>query len=283
MNINFLSASELSVKIASGEISSRSVVEAFIEQVRSQNPTWNAIVFLNEREALRQADQADKDLAAGKSHGLLHGVPITVKDTYSVKGIPVTSGYTPLKNFIPGEDAVIVRRLKDEGAIILGKTNTAVLAMDMQTDNPVFGRTNNPWDITRTPAGSSGGCAAALATGMTPLSFGSDLAGSIRVPAAFCGVYGFKPTHGVLSMKGHIPPLPGEINGSRMLAVPGPLGRSVEDIILAMTILSKPNPYDRFVAPWRLIHRGCRVSKTLKLPGATILAMCRSAGKLNTS
>ena len=247
--INFLSVSEMSVKTRSGEITSRQVVEACIAQIKSHNPVYNAVVFLNGEEALRQADRADMAFASGKSTGLLHGIPITIKDTYQVKGMPATAGYPPLKNYIPDEDAVIVKLLKEQGAIVLGKTNTPTLAMDIQTDNPLFGRTNNPWDVTLTPSGSSGGCATALATGMTTLSFGSDLAGSIRLPSAFCGVYGFKPTHGVLSLEGHIPPLPGTTNGIRTIAVSGPLARSAGDLILAMKILSEPNPYDRFVAP----------------------------------
>ncbi len=167
--INFLSAGELMGKIQSREITSREIVEAFIAQIKSRNPVYNAIVFLNETEALLQADRADKALAAGKPTGLLHGIPMTVKDTYRVKGMPATAGYPPLQNHVPDEDAVIVKLLKEQGAIILGKTNTAKLAMDMQTDNPLFGRTNNPWDASLTPGGSSGGCATALATGMTAL------------------------------------------------------------------------------------------------------------------
>lgn len=127
-------------------------------------------------------------------------MPITIKDTYKVKGLHTTSGYEPLKYYVADEDTVAVKLLKEAGAIILGKTNTTTLAMDMQTYNPIFGATNNPWDVNRTPAGSSGGCATALAASMTSLSLGSDLAGSIRLPAGYCGVYGLKPTHGVLSI-----------------------------------------------------------------------------------
>ena len=247
--INFLSAGELAVKICAGEFTSRQVVESFLAHIKKHNPTYNAVVTLNEADALAQADRADRAQANGQSFGALHGVPITIKDTYKVKGLRATAGYLPLKDYIADEDAVAVKLLKGAGAIILGKTNTTTLAMDMQTDNPIFGKTNNPWDVERTPAGSSGGCAAALSSGMTPLSIGSDLAGSIRLPASFCGVYGLKPTHGVLSMEGHIPPVPGQVNGFRTLAVPGPLARSVDDLALALGILSQPNPYDRKVAP----------------------------------
>jgi amidase len=247
--INYLSASQLAARIRVGELTSRQVVESFFAQIEQHNPALNAVVTLNEAEALAQADKADRAQANGQSLGALHGVPITIKDTYKVKGLRATAGYLPLKDYIADDDAIPVKLLKEAGAIILGKTNTTTLAMDMQTDNPIFGRTNNPWDVERTPAGSSGGCASALASGMTPLSIGSDLAGSIRLPASFCGVYGLKPTHGVLSMEGHIPPQPGQVNGFRTLAVPGPLARSIDDLALALEILSQPNSHDRKVAP----------------------------------
>jgi amidase len=247
--IQFLSATQLAAKIRAGELTCRQVVEKFFEQIKTHNPTFNAVVILNEQQALEQADRADQARGRGETLGVLHGVPITIKDTYRVKGLRATAGYAPLKDYIADDDAVIVKLLKEQGAIVLGKTNTTTLAMDMQTVNPIFGATNNPWDVTRTPAGSSGGCASALASGMTALSIGSDLAGSIRLPASFCGVYGLKPTHGVGSMEGHIPPLPGQVNGFRTLAVPGPLARSIDDLALALDILTQPNPHDRKVAP----------------------------------
>lgn len=248
-SLNFLPATTLAEMIRAGDTTSRQVVEACFAQIGKQNPTYNAIVTLHEAEALAQADQADHARRDGKPCGPLHGVPITIKDTYRVKGSRTTAGYLPLKDHIPETDAVAVQLLKEAGAIIVGRTNTPTLAMDMQTDNPVFGKTNNPWDVTRTSAGSSGGCATALATGMTSLSLGSDLAGSIRLPASFCGVYGLKPTHGVVSFEGHIVPLPGEINGYRTLAVAGPLARSIDDLALALDVLTQPTSQDRNVAP----------------------------------
>jgi amidase len=247
--INFLSASELAAMIRSGEVTSRQAVDALFAHIKKHNPAYNAIVTLHETEAREQADHADQSLARGRPCGPLHGVPITIKDTYRVKGSRTTAGFLPLKDYIPNDDAVVVKLLKNAGAIIIGRTNTTTLAMDMQTDNPIFGKTNNPWDVERTPAGSSGGCATALATGMTFLSIGSDLAGSIRLPAGFCGVYGLKPTHGVVSFEGHIPPVPGQINGLRTLAVAGPLARSVDDLALALDILTQPSSDDRKVAP----------------------------------
>ncbi|MEI8031523.1 MAG: amidase [Comamonadaceae bacterium] len=248
-SLNFLSASELAALLRVGEITSRQTVEAFFAQISKQNPNYNAIVTTNEAEALTQADQADQAMRDGKPCGPLHGVPITIKDTYRVKGSRTTAGYLPLKDHIPDTDAVAVKLLKEAGAIIIGRTNTPTLAMDMQTDNPIFGKTNNPWDVQRTPAGSSGGCATALAIGMTALSLGSDLAGSIRLPASFCGVYGLKPTHGVVSFEGHIVPLPGQTNGYRTLAVAGPLARSMDDLALALDVLTQPTSHDRNVAP----------------------------------
>ena len=248
-SLNFLSASKLAAMLRASEITSRQTVEAYFAQIKEQNPTYNAIVTLNETQALAQADHADQALRDGKPCGPLHGVPITIKDTYRVKGSRTTVGYLPLKDYVPDSDAVAVKLLKEAGAIIIGRTNTPTLAMDMQTDNPIFGKTNNPWDVQRTPGGSSGGCATALATGMTSLSLGSDLAGSIRLPASFCGVYGLKPTHGVVSFEGHMVPLPGEINGYRTLAVAGPLARSIDDLALALDALTQPTSHDRNVAP----------------------------------
>ena len=158
-SLNFLSASKLATMLRAGEITSRQTVEAYFAQIKKHNPAYNAIVTLNEAEALAQADQADRSREAGKPCGPLHGVPITIKDTYRVKGSRTTAGYLPLQDYIPDSDAVAVTLLKDAGAIIIGRTNTPTLAMDMQTDNPIFGKTNNPWDVTRTSAAGACRCA----------------------------------------------------------------------------------------------------------------------------
>jgi amidase len=163
--------------------------------------------------------------------------------------LTTTAAYLPLKDNVPDEDAEIVKLLLSEGAIIIGKTNLSVLAMDMQADNPVFGKTNNPWDTTKTSGGSSGGCAAALATGMTPLSFGNDLAGSIRIPSAYCGVYGFKPSFGVVSIRGIQTDPKEKVNGLHSLAVAGPLARNISDLELAMQIIAKTTKDDRRLIP----------------------------------
>ncbi|MCB0496489.1 MAG: amidase [Cyclobacteriaceae bacterium] len=247
-SILFSSATELAKKISNKELSSYDVVSAYIEQIEKHNSTYNAVIFLNKEAALKRAKEADTALAKGEVWGKLHGVPITIKDNYKTQGIPTTAGYPPLKNNIPEVNADIVQLLLKEGAIIIGKTNLSLLAMDMQTDNPLFGRTNNPWDTSRTSGGSSGGGATALATGMSPLAFGNDLAGSIRLPAAYCGVYGFKPTYGVTSLNGIQLDPKEKTNGIRTLAVGGPLARNIEDLELAMEIISKTTPdYARLV------------------------------------
>jgi amidase len=207
------------------------------------------VVTLNKAEALQRAKEADIALSKGEIWGKLHGVPITIKDNYRTKGLTTTAGYKPLKNNVPDNDAEIVKLVKAEGAIIIGKTNLSVLAMDMQADNPIFGKTNNPWDTTKTSGGSSGGCATALATGMTPLSFGNDLAGSIRLPASYCGVYGFKPTFGVVSLHGIQTDPKEKVNGLKSLAVAGPLARNIDDLELALSIIAQTTGEDRRLIP----------------------------------
>lgn len=248
-SILFSSATELAEKIKTRKLTSFEVVSAFINQIELQNKTYNAVVYLNKTEALEQAKQVDSAIAKGNIHGKLQGVPITIKDNYRTKGMTTTAAFQPLKNNIPDNDAEIVKLLKAEGAIIIGKTNLSVLAMDMQTDNPVFGKTNNPWDTTKTSGGSSGGCAAALATGMTPLSFGNDLAGSIRIPSAYCGVYGFKPSFGVVPLQGIQTDPKEKVNGLHSLAVAGPLARNIADLELALEIVSQTTDDYRRLMP----------------------------------
>ena len=248
-NILFSSANELAGNIRSGKLTSYEVVEVFFDQIEKFNSTYNAIVTLNKTEALKRAKEADIAISKGEYWGKLHGVPITIKDNYRTKKIITTAGYEPLKNNIPQNDAEIVKLLNAEGAIIIGKTNLSVLAMDMQTDNPIFGKTNNPWNIHKTSGGSSGGCASALATGMTPLSFGNDLAGSIRLPASYCGVYGFKPTFGVVSLDGIQTDPKEKVNGLKSLAVAGPLARNIDDLGLALSIIAQTTSEDRRLIP----------------------------------
>lgn len=248
-NILFESAGNLASDIKTGKISSFQVVSAYIEQIETQNSTFNAIVLLNKEQALERAKEADLAITKGEIWGKLHGVPITIKDNYKTKGLTTTAGYLPLKNNVPLQDAEIVKLLLSEGAIIIGKTNLSVLAMDMQADNPIFGKTNNPWDTTRTSGGSSGGCATALATGMTPLSFGNDLAGSLRIPSAYCGIFAFKPSFGVVSLNGIQTDPKQKTNGLKSLAVAGPLARNIDDLELAMQIIAQTTTTDQKLVP----------------------------------
>lgn len=250
--IVFLSASDLAEGIRSGTFSSFEVVSAHINHIHKYNPDLNAIVFIDEQTALNQARQADKALADGKLWGPLHGVPVSIKDHFAVKNMRVTNAFLPLADQITDFDATVVKRLKDAGAIILGITNMPVMAMDVQTFNPIYGRTNNPWDLTRTPGGSTGGGATAVASGMSPLTIGSDLAGSIRIPAAFCGVYGIKTTENFISGYGIFPGCEDFTGGIknrslRAMASLGPLARSIKDLKLCLPIIAGPDGYDATV------------------------------------
>lgn len=248
-NILFMPATEIARKIKNKEITSYEVVSAYLQQIEAKNSTFNAVVLIDKENALHQAKLADEAIKNGNNLGKLHGVPITIKDNFLTKGLVTTSGYEPLRKHIPTKDAEIVKLLKSEGAITIAKTNLSVLAMDMQVDNAIFGKTNNAWDIKRTSGGSSGGCAVALATGMTSLSFGNDLAGSIRLPSAYCGIYGFKPTFGVVSINGIQTDPKEPVNGLKSLAVAGPLARTIEDLQLAMDIIAQTTDTDKKLIP----------------------------------
>jgi len=197
----YKSAVELTSAIQHGEITSSKLLNLYLERIKLYNGKINAVVAMDVDAARARATQADKALAQGQIWGPLHGLPMTVKDVYEVVGMPATSGDPRLKNHMPERNAIAVQRLIDAGAIVFGKTNTPFYAMDFQTFNEVYGTTNNPWDLTRTPGGSSGGAAAALAMGFTPLELGSDLGGSLRVPAHYTGVYGIAVRLSDLSSK----------------------------------------------------------------------------------
>lgn len=234
------SATRLLQGLESGAFSSLELVQELLARIARRNPTLNAVVTLDAEHALAQAAAADAERSRGHRRGPLHGLPMTIKDTYATAGLRTTAGSADYTDHVPGDDAVAVARLRAAGAIILGKTNTAELAGDLQCDNPLFGTTNNPWDARCTSGGSSGGSAAALAAGLSPLELGSDIGGSIRLPAHFCGVCGHKPSHGLIPMRGHIPGPPGALARTD-LAVAGPLARSVEDLALALDVLAGPD------------------------------------------
>ncbi|MEO5938048.1 MAG: amidase family protein, partial [Sphingomonas sp.] len=196
------SAIETAAAIRSGETNALLECEAAIARIEARDGPINAVVVRDFDRARHQAREADRRLAAGETGPLL-GVPMTVKESFDVAGLPTTWGLEAARDFVPKDDAVSVKRLKAAGAVILGKTNVPPLLADLQSNNPIYGRTNNPHNHDRVAGGSSGGAAAALAAGMVPLELGSDIGGSIRVPAAFNGVWGHKPTFGALSREGH--------------------------------------------------------------------------------
>jgi amidase len=240
-NLVFHTATELAQSICQKDVSATEVIEAFLAQIDKHNPELNAIVMLDEEGARHRAKEADDALARGEIWGPLHGVPVTFKDVYETAGMRTTSGHKSLADYIPQEDATVVARLRAAGAIILGKTNTPEFAGDMQTASPFLGRANNPWNTDYTTGGSSGGEAAAVAAGFSPLGLGSDMGGSIRFPAHCCGVLGLKPTEHRVSGAGHIPNLPGTPRTVRHMAVFGPLARSVDDLRLCLSLIAGPD------------------------------------------
>jgi amidase len=234
-------------------ISSSELVEHVFGRIERFDPILHAFVTLDEEGARTRARQADVALARGEPWGPLHGVPIMIKDGFATAGLRTTAGAKALASFVPDEDAVAVARLRRAGAVIIGKTNVPEFLADWQSYNDLAGTTHNPWDLTRTAGGSTGGGAAALAAGLGFLELGSDLRGSIRIPAHFCGVYGHKPTTGVVSTQGHIPPPPGTPPGPDLgLGVAGPLARGAEDLLLAMQVLGGPGPLEARAYQWRL-------------------------------
>lgn len=266
-------ASELAAAIKGRELSSVEVVDAFLGQIAAKNPALNAIVTLDEEGARARAREADEALARGEVWGPLHGVPVTIKDVLETAGLRTTAGHKPLARHLPVRDAVVVGRLRAAGAIILGKSNTPPLAGDTQCGNPIFGVTNNPWDLSRTPGGSSGGEAAALAAGMTPLGLGSDVGGSVRIPAAYCGLFALKPTEGRVPLAGHIPPLPGSGHTIEHLATCGPMARSVADLRLALDVIAD----ERGPAPQARSVEGLRIAWAPELGGLPVAADSRAA------
>jgi amidase len=253
IELAYASAIEAAKAIQNKKISSLELTEHILKRIDQFNPLLNAVVTLCRDEAIDRARQADEALAKGDTWGPLHGVPITIKDTFEIAGVRTTAGAPSLSEHVPEEDAASVSRLLAAGAIILGHTNVPLYAGDWQSFNTVFGTTNNPWNLERTPGGSTGGGAAALAGGLSYLSLGSDLGGSIRIPSHFCGVYGHRPTLNIVPIRGHIPPPPGAppLPPGEM-AVAGPLARSAADLKMALEILGGPD-VDRAIAyQWSL-------------------------------
>ncbi len=242
----YRSAVTLAKQIRAGELSSREVVEACLERIEEVNPKINAVVQLAAGRAREEADQLDRDAASGRFHGPLHGVPITLKDSLDTAGIVTTGGTLGRKDHVPQQDASVVARLRNAGAVLLGKTNTPELTFSGETCNLIYGRSSNPFDLARSPGGSSGGAAAIIACGGSALELGSDTGGSVREPAHLCGVAGIKPTSGRTPRTGHIVPWGGVLDGLTQI---GPIARYVEDLALALPIICGPDGQDPFAVP----------------------------------
>ena len=231
----FLSAAELASRLASREISARELLEHHLARVERHNPALNAVIWMDAERARADADASDRRRAAGEPLGPLDGIPTTVKESYDLAGAPTTWGVPAFRDNIAARDSAVVERLRAAGAVIYGKTNVPLLLSDWQSFNAIHGTTNNPWDLSRSPGGSSGGSAAALAAGLSALEAGSDIGASIRNPAHYCGVYGHKPTWGIVPGRGQ--KLPGDLAESD-IAVVGPMARSTADLRAAMDVLA---------------------------------------------
>ncbi|MCB0184024.1 MAG: amidase, partial [Caldilineaceae bacterium] len=243
----FASATSIARLIAQKQLSSEECVRLMLARIAEVNPKLNAVVQLAEERALAEAKAADQTLAHGEAHGPLHGVPMTIKDSTDTAGIITTGGTLGRKGYVPAQDATVVKRLRRAGAIILGKTNTPELTLSFETDNQVYGRTNNPYDLSRTSGGSSGGAAAIVAAGGSPLDIGSDTGGSIRVPAHCCGIVGIRPTSGRVPRTGHI--VPYGLGPIDSLTTLGPMARKVEDLSLCLPIISGVDWQDPAIIP----------------------------------
>lgn len=255
-DVPFLTGAQLARAIAGKQISSRAALEALLQRAEAFNPRLNAIVVFDVERARKRADEADAALSRGEMWGPFHGVPCTVKENNNVAGLPNTVGFPERKGRIDPENEVMITRLLASGAIIYGKTNLPLDAMDFQSYNAVYGSSSNPWDISRTPGGSSGGSAAAVASGFSPFELGGDVGGSIRIPAAFCGVFGHKPTFKIIPKRG-----PHLEKWDREISVRGPIARSPEDLRVLMEVVAGADEH--------ITSRGWQ----LKLPRPTKLSL----------
>ena len=268
----FLSATEQSGLIRSKKISATQLIRAHLDQIERLNPTLNAIVTLTAESAMVEAASADKKTAANEAVGILHGLPVAHKDLLLTKGVRTTFGSLAFKDFVPDVDSLPVERLKKAGAISLGKTNTPEFGAGSQTFNAVFGSTPNPYDLTKTCGGSSGGGAVALASGMISIADGTDLGGSLRNPASFCNLVGIRPS------VGRVPSWP-ESLGWYTMSVPGPMARTVQDLALAMAAMSGPDdrspisleaPGEMFLNPLTRSFKGCKIAFSANLGGLPV-------------
>jgi len=246
-DIAYLPAHKLAGKLRSREIGCLELLEHHLARVERFNPALNAVIWTDLEAARERARHADQVLARGETWGPLHGLPMTIKESFDLAGAPTTWGIPELRDHVAKTDAVTTARLRAAGAIIFGKTNVPLLLADWQSFNAIYGTTNNPWDLTRTPGGSSGGSSAALAAGLCALELGSDIGASIRNPAHYCGVLGHKPSWGIVPLRGQ------SASGALAMSdisVAGPLARTAEDLGLALSVLAGPDEID--AAGWRL-------------------------------
>jgi amidase len=247
MDLAFLPAHRLAALVRQKKVGCLELLNLYLARIEKHNAKLNAIVVLDAERARKRARAADRALGKGEVWGPLHGVPITIKESFDVEGLPTTWGRPELRDNVAPRNALAVERLLQAGAVLFGKTNVPRLLADWQTFNPIHGTTNNPWDLARVPGGSSGGAAAALAAGLTALETGSDIGASIRNPAHYCGVFGHKPTFGVCSSEGQtLPPYLRESD----IAVIGPLARSARDLEIAFKAIAGPDAAD--ATGWQL-------------------------------
>lgn len=262
----FRSAKQLAADLRRKKLGCLELLDLYIARMEKYNPRLNAIIATDLPAARRRARAADAALAKGKVWGPLHGLPMTIKESYDVVGMPTTWGVPELKDNYPKPNALAVDRLLGAGAVLFGKTNVPLFLADWQSYNSIYGTTHNPWDVSRSPGGSSGGSAAALAAGLTGIEAGSDIGASIRNPAHYCGVYGHKPTYGIVPPRGQA--LPGNVAPSD-ISVIGPMGRSAEDLALGLAVMGGPDEIDgagwelRLPAPRKRTLREYRVAVML--------------------
>ncbi len=252
MDLHFKSATEIVRLIRERKVGALEVLEHFLARVARYNPQLNAIIWLDAERARARAKAADAALARGEVWGPLHGVPMTIKESYNVVGSPTTWGDPKHRDNVSETNALAVDRLERAGAVLFGKTNVPLLLADNQSYNAIYGTTNNPWDLSRTPGGSSGGSAAALAAGLTGIDAGSDIGGSVRNPAHFCGVFTHKPTWGVVAPKGQA--LPGSYAYSD-ISVIGPMTRGADDLEVALDAMAGPDEID--AVAWKVALPAC--------------------------
>ena len=273
--LDFASAAQLLSLLAARKLSAVELFEHAVRRIEALDGGINAVVVRDFERARDAARKADAARARGEGGALL-GLPMTVKEAYNIAGLPTTWGLTTAKDFRPAEDALAVTRLKAAGAVILGKTNVPVFLSDWQSYNDIYGTTNNPWDVTRTPGGSSGGSAAALAAGYVALELGSDIGGSLRTPAHYCGVFAHKPSLGLVPARGHTPPHLPALPTESDLAVIGPMARSAADLTLGLDLIAGPDAEANAIA-YRLAlppprHRELRDYRVLVIDSHPLIA-----------